>query len=54
MAAENTIRVGDSVIPLLFQGDMGIKRVYLGDELIYERPGGFFFLELDTKPDEGD
>lgn len=54
MAESNTIRLGDSVTPLLFEGDMGVKRVYLGDELIYERPGGYFYLILDTKNDEGD
>lgn len=30
-------------------GDMGIKSVAIGDKTIYTRPGGYFYLELDTK-----
>jgi len=48
------IQTGETTAELIYQGDMGIKQVYLGDELIYERQGGYFFLELNTKNDEGD
>lgn len=37
----------DQVTPLI--GEMGIKTVAIGDETIYTRPGGYFYLELDTK-----
>lgn len=39
---------GTDKITSLFAGDMGIKRVYAGSELVYERPGGFLYLELVT------
>lgn len=33
----------------IFVGDMGIKEAYLGDKLVYTRPGAHFYLELSTK-----
>ena len=39
------IAVGSDVI-LAFQGNMGIKSVYLGDLKLYERPGGFLYIQL--------
>lgn len=40
---------GQDQIASLMVGDMGIKTVAVGDEIIYTRPGGYFYLELDTK-----
>jgi len=42
------VQIGDSTAQLVYQGDMGIKQIYIGDELIFERSGGVFFLELNT------
>lgn len=39
---------GNDKIASLFVGDMGIKRVYIGSELVYERPGSYIYVELDT------
>lgn len=38
----------DQIAPVMV-GEMGIKNVIIGDETIYARPGGYFYLELDTK-----
>lgn len=40
---------GSDQITSLMIGEMGIKTVYAGDEIVYNRPGGYFYLELDTK-----
>ena len=40
------IAFGSDVILALFQGNMGIKSVYLGDLKLYERPGGFLYIQL--------
>ena len=42
------LAVGPDVILALFQGDMGVKSVYLGDLKIYERLGGFLYIQLVT------
>lgn len=42
------LAVGPDTILALFQGDVGIKSVYLGDLKLYERPGGFLFIQLTT------
>jgi hypothetical protein len=33
----------------IFVGDMGIKKVYKGKELLYERKSSYCYIELDTK-----
>lgn len=43
------IYAGAEQIASLMVGEMGIKTVAIGDETIYTRPGGYFYLELDTK-----
>lgn len=43
------INVGTEQIASLFTGEMGIKTALVGDETIYSRPGGYFYLELNTK-----
>ncbi|MCL2519152.1 MAG: hypothetical protein FWF15_11365 [Oscillospiraceae bacterium] len=35
-----------------FRGRMGIKRIYLGRKLIYERPGAYFYILLQTNENE--
>lgn len=35
------------LIATMFIGNMGIKRVFLGAEELYSRPGGYFYLELE-------
>lgn len=41
--------VGEEQISSLFVGDMGVKTALVGDETIYQRPGGYFYLELVTE-----
>lgn len=40
------LAVGLKRILELFIGSMGIKSANLGTEPIYERPGGFLYIEL--------
>lgn len=32
-----------------FVGDMGIKKICVGNDTLYERPGGYLYLELNTE-----
>lgn len=32
----------------IFIGQMGIKEAYRGEELVYTRPGGYFYIDLST------
>lgn len=41
--------LGEESIRQLALGEMGIKSAALGDETVYERPGGWFFLKLSTE-----
>lgn len=43
------IAIGETLISKLNIGEMGIKRVLTGDTELYNRPGGYFYLELITK-----
>lgn len=43
---------GSNDIGVMFAGEMGIKSVLIGDEVIYSRPGGYFYLELNTKEND--
>ena len=43
------INIGEDTIDILFVGDMGVKEIAVGDEVIYTRSGGYFYLELNTK-----
>lgn len=36
----------ERLIRAVFIGDMGIKTVKLGDELIHQRQGGYFYITL--------
>lgn len=40
------IKKGTTEIPLLFDRKMGIKRAYVGDALVYDRGGSYFYVEL--------
>lgn len=40
------LAIGIKRILELFIGSMGIKSAHLGAETIYERPGGFLYIEL--------
>lgn len=46
------INVGSKKIASLMAGEMGIKEAIVGNDSIYTRPGGFFYLELNTKENE--
>lgn len=39
-------------LPALLVDGMGVKEVYLGDTLLYTRPGGYFYLTLQTNDNE--
>ena len=42
------IAIGTDQIREVFAGGMGVKDVYVGDQLVYARPGGYIYLELST------
>ena len=42
--------VGADEITALFSGEMGIKQLYAGDGLIYERADGCIYIELIASP----
>lgn len=46
---DNMLAVGLKRILELFIGSMGIKSARLGTETIYERPGGFLYIELTSE-----
>lgn len=43
---------GTEQITSLMIGDMGIKSAFVGLENVHERPGGYFYLILDTSKGE--
>lgn len=43
------LAIGIKRILELFIGSMGIKSARLGAETIYERPGGFLYIELTSE-----
>ena len=46
------ISVGADAISQLFIKDMGIKTAAIGNEIIYTRQGGYFYLELNADEKE--
>lgn len=40
------ITVGNDQVNELFNGNMGIKNVYIGEDLIYKRESSFVYIEL--------
>lgn len=43
------LALGIKRILALFIGSMGIKSAHLGEKTIYERPGGFLYIELKSE-----
>lgn len=43
------ITIAEDKIEDLFVGEMGIKDVAVGNEIIHSRSGGYFYLELKTE-----
>lgn len=43
------IYAGTEQIASLMVGNMGIKTAAIGAETIYTRPGGYLYIELNTK-----
>lgn len=43
------LALGIKRILALFIGSMGIKSAHLGGESVYERPGGFLYIELTSE-----
>lgn len=43
------IYAGAEQITSLMVGNMGIKTAAIGAETIYTRPGGYLYIELNTK-----
>lgn len=48
------LMLGEEQIPLLFVGEMGIKRAYAGNERVYERNSSYFYLDLCSSPNNQD
>lgn len=46
------LTVGNELISMLFTGEMGIKTAAVGDQIIYDRPGGYCYIELSTSEEE--
>lgn len=40
--------IEDNKVSDVMIGSMGVKKMYQGDEKIYERKGGYLFIELAT------
>lgn len=43
------ISIDEKEIAEMFIGTQGIKTVLVGEDPVYERKGGYFYLVLDTK-----
>lgn len=43
------INQGAEPIQTIYNGEMGIKYVFVGEENIYTRKGGYLFIELKTE-----
>lgn len=46
------VAVDTNKVVSIFVGEMGVKSAAVGGEEIYQRPGGYFYLELDTSVNE--
>lgn len=42
------VNIGSDAAEMMV-GSMGIKTVAVGAEIIYTRPGGYIYIELETK-----
>lgn len=43
------IELGNKPIANVLYGDMGVKRILLGDKEVYFREGGYVYLKLETE-----
>lgn len=41
--------IGEQSPAGLFVGEMGVKTACVGEQTLYERPGGYVFLELESE-----
>ena len=46
------LTVGTEQIKELFLGPMGVKTALVGTDNIYDRPGAYVYIELNTKESE--
>lgn len=46
--SNGAVIVGTSEISSVMIGNMGVKSICVGDEKLYERPGGYVYICLDT------
>lgn len=46
------IQNGEEQITTEYIGEMGVKKIYIGDKLVQERTSSFLYLELITKESE--
>ena len=46
------LNIGDIPVTGLFAGTLGVKSASVGDETIYTRAGGYFYLELETEKEK--
>lgn len=46
------IRWGEEIVDQLKLGEMGVKTAAVGAEPVYQRPGGYFYLELTGEKEE--
>ena len=46
------LNIGDIPVTELFAGSLGVISASVGDETIYTRPGGYFYLELETEKEK--
>lgn len=46
------IEIKDKAVSNIMVGDMGVKTVCIGDIPVYNRQGGFLYIEIITGEDE--
>lgn len=46
---DETVYVGAREVSALMVGNMGIKSVFIGSEQVYERSGGYIYINLITE-----
>ena len=46
------VNIGTEQITSVMIGEMGIKTVAVGAETVYTRPGGYFYIALETEEKE--
>ena len=45
---------GENQVPSLMVGDMGVKSVKVGNVPIYDRPGSYVYIKLETAQRKGE